>query len=114
MATFKHLTSLTTEEKLAARQAAQEERERIIQQSIQNGASVQYLTSRITQDEWETHIYWDNDGNTIIDTTIPKDMTKCMKRGWPIIGVTYYRDTNTVAGMIFKGKSNKISILSSQ
>ena len=109
---FEHLTNITAEEKLAARLAAQEERERIIQQAIQNGASVQYITSRSTSEEWETHILWDNEGNAIIDTTIPKDMTKCIKRGWEIISVTYYKDTNTVAGMIFKGQSNKISILS--
>lgn len=101
----------TPEEREAARVAAQEERERIIQQAINDGASVQYITSRITLEEQETHIYWDTEGNTIIDTTILKDITKCLKRGWKIIGITYYDDINTVAGMMFKGKSNKISIL---
>jgi hypothetical protein len=101
----------TAEEREAARQAAQEERERIIQEAIKNGATVNYMTSRLTLDEQETHICWDIEGNTIIDTSILKDITKCLKRGWEITAVTYYADTNTVAGMSFKGKSNKISIL---
>ena len=108
---FEYLTNVSIEEKLAARLAAQEERERIIQKAIQNGVPVQYMTSRLTSDEQETHIMWDNDGNVIIDTTIPKDITKCIKRGWEIVSITYYKDTNTVSGMIFKGKSNKVSIL---
>jgi hypothetical protein len=101
---------LTPEEKMAARQAAQEERERIIQKAIKKGASVQYITSRLTSDEQETLVSWDNSGYTIIDTTIPRDITKCIKRGWKIISITYYKDTDTIAGMIFKGKSTNIAI----
>ena len=106
------ISNLTPEERAAAKQAAQEKREQILQDAIHNGATVQYMTSRMTSEEWETHISWDNEGNAIIDTTIPKEITKCIKRGWTIVGITYYQDTNIVAGMIFKGKSNKISILS--
>ena len=109
---FEYLANITAEEKLAARQAAQEERERIIQQAIKNGARVQYITSRLTSEEQETHISWGNDDSVIIDTTIPRDITKCIKRGWKIVSITYYKDTNTVSGIVCKGQSNKISILS--
>ena len=104
------LNNLTPEERQAIFKAAQEERERIIQQAIQNGASVSYTSSHLTQDEQETHIYWDNEGNAIIDTTIPSDAKRCIKRGWKITSITYYKDTNQIVGMTFKGKSNGISI----
>lgn len=107
---FEHLANMTAEERQAAKQAAQEERERIIKQAIQNGASVQYMTSRLTSEEWETHIYTNIAGECIIDTTNPTDIKLCIKRGWDIASITYYTDTNQVAGMVFKGKSNGISI----
>lgn len=107
---FKHLTNLTPEERIAAKQAAQEERERIIQQAIKDGATVQYMTSRLSSEEWETHIYTNIAGECIIDTTNPTDIKLCIKRGWKITSVTYYQDTNQVAGMVFEGKANGISI----
>ena len=107
---IEHLTTLTAAEIQAAKQAAQEERTRIIKQAIQNGARVQYMTSRLTSEEWETHIYTNIAGECIIDTTNPTDIKLCIKRGWQITSVTYYRDTNQVAGMTFQGKANGISI----
>lgn len=104
--------NLTTEERQAIFKAAQEERERIIQQAINNGASVNYMTSRLTSDEQETHILTYIDGSCIIDTTIPSDIKLCIKRGWKITSVTYYKGTDQIAGMTFKGKSNGISIRS--
>ena len=98
------------EERSAIFQAAQEERQRKIQAAIDNGATVHYLSSRMTQEEWETHIFSTNDGKVIIDTTIPKDITKCLKGNWKIIDITYYKDNNQVAGMIFEGRRNNISI----
>ena len=105
-----HLRNLTPEELTAAKIAAKEERERIIQQAINNGASVNYMTSRLTSDEQETHILTYIDGSCIIDTTNPTDIKLCIKRGWKITSVTYYTDTDQVAGMTFIGKSNGISI----
>lgn len=105
-----NLPTQTQEERAAIFAAAQERRNQIIQDAINNGASVNYTTARLTSEEWETHVYWDNDGNTIIDTTIPKDITKCINRGWEITRITYYEGTNYVAGLICKGKSNDISI----
>ena len=101
----------TPEERLAAKLAAQQERDRLIQKAIQNGAHVQYMSSRLTTEEWETHVYWDNDGKCIIDTTIPGDIKKCIRRGWKIKSITYYQDSNQIAGIVCEGKSNNISIL---
>lgn len=107
---FEHLTNITAEEKLAARQAALEERDRIIQQAIKDGAHVQYLPFRLSSEEWETHIYTDIVGDCIVDTTIPSDITKFIKRGWKITGVTYFKETNQVVGITCQGKSKNISI----
>ena len=106
------LLRVSLEDRLAAKVAAQEERERIIQQAIQDGASVKYLSSRLTSDECETHIHINTDDTCIIDTTISSDITLCIKRGWKITSITYYRDTNQIAGMTFVGKSNGVSIRS--
>lgn len=110
MAKNTFLNDLTSEERQAIFKAAQEERERIIQEAINNGAIVQYMTSRLTLDDQETHILTCVDGSCIIDTTIPSDIKLCIKRGWKITSITYYKDTNQIAGMTFEGKSNGISI----
>lgn len=101
---------LTRDERMANRQAAQEERERIIQEAIDNGAHVNYMSSKITQDEMETHIRINNDGECVIDTTIARDITKCIKRGWKIERITYYQGTKQVVGMTFVGSASNISI----
>ena len=105
-----YLSNLTSEERRAAFKAAQEERERIIQRAIRNGASVHYMTSHLTLEEQETHIYTNITGECVIDTTNPADMRCCIRRGWKITSVTYYQDNHQIAGMTFKGKSNGISI----
>jgi hypothetical protein len=108
------LQDLTLEERAAMMQAAREERESIIKHAIKDGASVQYMTSRLTGEEQETHIRMTNDGSCIVDTTIPTDIKLFIKRGWQITSVTYYAETNQVMGMTFKGQSNGISIRSSK
>lgn len=110
MARSTYLANLTLEERQAVFKAAQEERERIIQQAIQNGATVNYITSRLTSDEQETHILMCADESCIVDTTIPSDIKLCIRRGWKITSITYYKDTDQIAGMTFEGKSNGISI----
>lgn len=107
---FEYLTNITVEQKIAARQAASEERDRIIQQAINNGARVQYLSFKPSPEEEETHIYTDITGECIVDTTIPSDITKFIKRGWEITGVTYFKETNQVIGITCRGKSKNISI----
>ena len=105
-----NLPPQTQEERAAIFAAAQERRKQILQDAIDNGASTYYTTARLTSEEWETHVYWDNDGSCIIDTTIPKDITKCINRGWKILNITYYTDTDIVAGLVCKEKSSDISI----
>lgn len=105
-----NLPTQTPEERAAIFAAAQEKRNQIIQDAIINGASVNYTTARLISEEWETHVYWDNDGSCIIDTTIPKDITKCINRGWKILNITYYAGTSIIAGLVCKGKSSDISI----
>lgn len=105
-----YFASITTEERMAARQMAKEERERIIQKAIDDGASVQYTTSRIPVEDWESHIYISSDNECTIDTTIPRTMTKCLKRGWKVERVTYFKDTNQIVGMTFSGNAKNISI----
>ena len=112
MAISTYFNDLTTEERQAMLKAAKEERDRIIQEAIRNGAAVDYMTSRLTLEEQDTHILLNNDNTCTIDTTIQSDINLCIKRGWEIVRVTYYKDTNQIAGMIFKGKSSDISIRS--
>ncbi len=102
----------TPEERLAARQMAQEERERIVQKAIDDGATVNYTSSRIPVEDWETHIHMLSDNECTIDTTIPRTMTKCLKSGWKVDSITYIKGTNQIVGMIFTGKAKDISIRS--
>lgn len=110
MAFNNNLPIQTQEERAAIFAAAQEKRERILKEAIKNGATICYMTSRLTSEEWETHIYINNNGNCVIDTTIPKDITKCINRGWKITHITYYEGTSQVVGLVCEGKSNDISI----
>lgn len=89
---FEHLTNMTTEEKLAAKQAAQERRDQIIQKAIQNGAHVQHITAPLSGEEMGTLINIGFDNSVIIDTTIGSDIRKLIDGGWKIISVTYYND----------------------
>ena len=89
---FEHLISMTAEEKLAAKIAAQERRDEIVQQAIQNGAHVQYLTTPLSGEEMETLININFDNTVIVDTTIGSDIRKLIDNGWEITSVTYYED----------------------
>lgn len=89
---FEHLTNMTIEEKLAAKQAAQKNRDRIIKQAIQNGAHVQHITVPLNGDEMETLINIGSDNTVIIDSTIGSDIRKLIDGGWKIISVTFYDD----------------------
>jgi hypothetical protein len=100
----------TPEERMAARQMAQEERERIIQKAIDDGAKINYVSARIPIESWETHIYTNNDNECTIDTTIPRTMTRCLKRGWKVDSITYLKGTTQIVGMIFTGNAKDISI----
>ena len=42
---FEHLSNISVEERQAAKETAQKERQRIIQEAINDGATVQYITA---------------------------------------------------------------------
>lgn len=100
----------TPEERMAAKQAKIEERTRIVQEAIRNGATIQYITSHLTSDEQETHITYSNNGVCIADTTIPKDITTFIKKGWKITSVTYYANSQIIAGITCEAKNKHISV----
>lgn len=106
----KDLSTMTSEERMEMLKAAQEERNRKIQEAIKNGAVVNYITSRISGEEQETHISLTNDGVCIIDTTIQRDITKFLKKDFTITSITYYKDTDSIAGIIFEGKNKTIGV----
>ncbi|WP_312047521.1 hypothetical protein [Anaerotignum sp.] len=57
---------------------------------------------KLTMDEWETHICIDAiEDCAIIDTSIPKDITKCRKQGYEVVQERYYED-GSICGVIFK------------
>lgn len=89
---FEHLSNISTEERQAAKEAAQRERQRIIQEAINNGATVQHITAPLSGDEMETHINISSDNTVIVDTTIGSDIRKFIDGGWKITAVTYYAD----------------------
>lgn len=107
----------STEELVAAKKAAREEKQSRIKEAIKNGARINYANTILTEDEKETIINIESDNTVIIDTTIPKDITKCLKGNWEIIGITYNRkfikDEDCFAGLLgvtFKGSRNNIII----
>ena len=66
------------------------------------------LTSRLTQDERETHFYIEGQ-KVICDSTEPKYFNKCLRQGWTPITKTIYPD-GTVCGMILEAPVKAISI----
>lgn len=66
------------------------------------------LTSRLTQDERETHFYIDGQ-KVICDSTEPKYFNKCLRQGWTPIAKTVYPD-GSVYGMILEAPAKAISI----
>ena len=102
---FEHLSNISVEERQAAKEAAQKERQRIIQEAINDGATVQYITAPLSGDEMETHINISSDNTVIVDTTIGSDIRKFIDSGWKITAVTYYEDK--VCGIICKADHRK-------
>lgn len=107
----------STEELIAAKKAAREEKQSRIKEAIKNGIRIDYINTSLTEDEKETVINIENDNTVIIDTTIPKDITKCLNGNWEIIGITYnkkfMKSRDCFAGLLgvtFKGDRNNITI----
>lgn len=92
----------------SGRKAAQELKNKIIQEAVMRGASVQRITTNLTSEETETLIHINSDGSCIIDSTLSKDITKLINRGYEIIGVTYGINGNVI-GLTCKASANNIS-----
>jgi hypothetical protein len=99
------LLNVTTEERLAAKQEAQERRNQIIQQAIRNGASVHHILVPLSGDEMETLINISYDDSIIIDSSIGSDIRKLIDGGWEITSITYYNDR--VCGITCKSDNRK-------
>ena len=65
---------------------------------------------KLTREEWETHISIDAiEEAAIVDTSIPKDITKLKKCGWEVIQENKYPD-GTICNVIFKAPRKAITI----
>ena len=67
---------------------------------------------KLTKEEWETHISIDAvDGIAVIDASIPKDITKLKKLGYPVIRENLYED-GSICNVIFSVPRRCISFRS--
>ncbi len=65
---------------------------------------------KLTREEWETHISIDAIEETaVVDTSIPKDITKLKKCGWEVLRENKYPD-DTICNVIFKAPRKAITI----
>lgn len=116
---YEHLTlnRPSKEEMAAAREEAKRKKQAIIAKAISNGASIQYCPTGLVEEERETLICMNEaEKKTIVHTSIQKDMTKLISRGWNIISITYKRNGmdphDNTAGIIemgFEAPMNSIS-----
>jgi hypothetical protein len=112
-----NLKYLTTEDRERAREEAKRKKQNIISQAITDGACVNFCPVSITEEERETLIQMDDmDQKATIHTSIQRDMTKLISRGWKITSITYRRNgmdpkdcTAGIIEMSFTGPIKKIS-----
>lgn len=70
------------------------------------------LTTRLSADERETHLYIENNAKVVImDSTIPRDYNKALRQGWTPIRKTVYPD-GTVCGYILEAPLRCLSFRS--
>lgn len=100
---------LTREEIIEGRKRAQAIRQSYIQSAIDSGVPVTHTTTTISPAEQET-IITTSPTLTIIDTTIPSDINRCIKRKYKIIALTYYNDR--LVGATFETSKSKITFRS--
>ena len=96
------------EEMATAREEAKLRKQEIITQAIANGAYVNFYPTSLIEEERETLINIDDvDKVAIIHTSIQRDMTKLISRGWKITSITYRRNgidpKDCTAGIIEMG-----------
>ena len=86
---------------------AKKEREEKIANAIKSGVPICRLSAPLFTEEKETNI--NIMGNeAIIDTTVDKFMTKCLKNDYEIIGLTMYEDR--VVGLTCKFNSKQVTL----
>ena len=100
---------LTREEIIEGRKRAQAVRQSYIQSAIDSGVPVIHTTTTISPAEQET-IITTSPTLTIIDTTVPSDINRCIKRKYKIIALTYYNDR--LVGATFETSKSKITFRS--
>lgn len=116
---YEHLTlnRPSKEEMAAAREEAKHKRQEIVAKAISNGAVIHYYPTSLMEEERETLICINEaEKKTVIHTSIQKDMTRLISRGWEITSITYRRNgmnpKDNTAGIIemgFIGPMNGIS-----
>ena len=111
---------LSQEELIQLKEEAKVIKRKKIAEAIKSGIPIHYTNTSISLEERETLInISEMDNAALIDSTIQKDITKCLNRNWEITSITYRKngtDENDnligIIGMSFKSPANKISILS--
>ena len=116
---YEHLTlnRPSKEEMAAAREEAKIRKQAIIAKAISDGAAIHYYPISLIEEERETLICMnDAEKKTVIHTSIQKDMTKLIAKGWKITSITYRRNgmdpKDNTAGIIemsFVGPMNGIT-----
>lgn len=81
-----------------------------ISQALSNGIPTTTITTPLSQSERETIIILTSDGTAIIDTTIPRDLNRCLDRDYTLTSVTLYN--SRPVGASFAVSSKKISFRS--
>ena len=81
-----------------------------ISQAISNHIPTNIITTPLSQSEREAIIILNSDGTAIIDTTIPRDLNKCLDRNYTLTSVTLYN--SRPVGASFSIPAKKISFRS--
>lgn len=100
---------LTREEIIEGRKRAQASRQSYIQSAIDSGVPVTHTTTAISPAEQETIIVT-SPTLTTIDTTVPSDINRCIKRKYKITALTYYN--GRLVGATFEISKSKITFRS--
>lgn len=81
-----------------------------ISQAISNNVPTTTITAPLSQSERETIIILNSDNTATIDTTIPRDLNRCLDRNYPITSITFYN--SRPVGASFSVSSKKVSLRS--
>lgn len=109
---------LSNDELARAAEEARIRKQQRIEEAIKNGAKIIYINCSLSLEERETLINISEIDNIVtVDTSIQKDITKFINKGWKITSITYRKSAINIndrlmgiAAMTFEGPINKISI----